>query len=359
MTPDELFMRRALDLAALGQGSARPNPMVGCVVVGPGGTIIGEGYHRQYGGPHAEVNALASVADQDLLRQSRVFVTLEPCAHHGKTPPCADLLIARGVPEVIVCNDDPNPLVGGRGLEKLRAAGIKVSTGLLAAEGRALNKRFFTVQEKKRPYVVIKWAESADGFLAGPHFQPVQISGPQAQLLTHKWRTEEAAILVGTRTALHDNPRLSAREWPGPQPVRVTLDKNLSLPPTHHLFDGSQPTLVYSLRHREPKSNLDFIALPADAAAASDMLPAILADLHARGLESVLVEGGPTAIGALLASGLWDEMRVFRSPRRLERGVAAPRVGLRSWRAVENVGEDKLFWFENEQSATLPLSQQV
>ncbi|RZK52224.1 MAG: bifunctional diaminohydroxyphosphoribosylaminopyrimidine deaminase/5-amino-6-(5-phosphoribosylamino)uracil reductase RibD, partial [Hymenobacter sp.] len=203
---DEFFMRRALDLAALGLGTTRPNPLVGCVVVGPDGTIIGEGYHQQYGGPHAEVNALARVENPELLRQSRVFVTLEPCAHHGKTPPCADLLIAHGVPEVIVCNDDPNPLVSGRGLEKLRAAGTKVSTGLLAAEGRVLNKRFFTFQEKKRPYIVLKWAESADGFLAGPHFQAVQISGPQAGLLTHKWRTEEAAILVGTRTALHDNP---------------------------------------------------------------------------------------------------------------------------------------------------------
>jgi diaminohydroxyphosphoribosylaminopyrimidine deaminase/5-amino-6-(5-phosphoribosylamino)uracil reductase len=356
MTTDELFMRRALDLAALGQGTTRPNPLVGCVVVGPEGTIIGEGYHQQYGSPHAEVNALASVADQDLLRQSRVFVTLEPCSHHGKTPPCADLLIAKGVPEVIVCNDDPNPLVSGRGLSKLRAAGVKVSTGLLAAEGRALNKRFFTMQEKKRPYVVLKWAESADGFLAGPHFQPVQISGPQAGLLTHKWRTEEAAILVGTRTALHDNPRLNAREWPGPQPTRVTLDKNLSLPPTHHLFDGSQPTLVFTHRHRDARPNLDFITLPPDIAAAPDVLPAVLADLHTRGLESVLVEGGPTVIGALLTSGLWDEMRVFRSPKRLERGIAAPRVGLRSWQAVENVGDDKLFWFVNEQRAALPLA---
>ena len=349
---DDFFMRRALDLAALGLGTTRPNPLVGCVVVGPEGTIIGEGYHQQYGGPHAEVNALASVENQELLRQSRVFVTLEPCSHHGKTPPCADLLIAKGVPEVIVCNDDPNPLVSGRGLAKLRAAGANVSTGLLAEEGRKLNKRFFTFQEKKRPYVVLKWAESADGFLAGPHYQPVQISGPQAQLLTHKWRTEEAAILVGTRTALHDNPRLSAREWPGPQPVRVTLDKNLSLPPTHHLFDGSQPTLVYTHRHRASQPNLDYIALPIGVAE-PDMLPAVLADLHARGINSVLVEGGPTVIGALLASDLWDEMRIFRSPKRLERGVAAPRVGLRSWQAVENVGADKLFWFENECSATL------
>jgi diaminohydroxyphosphoribosylaminopyrimidine deaminase/5-amino-6-(5-phosphoribosylamino)uracil reductase len=161
---------------------------------------------------------------------------------------------------------------------------------------------------------------------------------------------------VGTRTALHDNPRLNAREWPGPQPVRITLDKNLSLPPAHHLFDGTQPTLVYTHRHREAKPNLDFITLPLASAAAPDMLTTILADLHARGLESVLVEGGPATINALLANNLWDEMRVFHSPKRLERGIAAPRVGLRNWQAVENVGADKLFWFKNEQSAALPLA---
>jgi len=347
---DSLFMRRALDLAALGQGHTRPNPLVGCVVVGPAGTIIGEGYHQQYGGPHAEVNALASVADPALLRQSRVFVTLEPCAHHGKTPPCADLLIARGVPEVIVCNDDPNPLVGGRGFEKLRAAGIQVRTGLLAAEGRQLNKRFFTAQEKQRPYVVLKWAESADGFLAGPHFQQVQISGPQAQLLTHQWRTDEASILVGTRTALHDNPRLNAREWPGPQPTRLVIDKNLALPPSHHVLDGSQPTIIYTHRTKASSPNLDYVTLPfapPGAPPSPDLLPAVLADLHARHLESVLVEGGPTVLTALLLSNVWDEIRVFRSAKRLERGIAAPRLGLRGWQNHTKVGPDDLFVYVN------------
>ena len=350
---DSFFMRRALDLALLGRGRTRPNPLVGCVVVGPAGDIIGEGYHQQYGGPHAEVNALASVADPALLRQSRVFVTLEPCAHHGKTPPCADLLIARGVPEVIVCNDDPNPLVAGQGLARMRAAGIKVSTGLLAEEGRKLNRRFFTFQEKTRPYLVLKWAESADGFLAGPHFQQVQISGPQAQLLTHQWRTDEAAILVGTRTALHDNPRLNAREWPGPQPTRLVIDKNLALPPSHHVLDGSQPTIIYTHRERASTPNLTYVTLPfapAGAPPSPDLLPAILADLHARQMQSVLVEGGPTVLNALITSNVWDEIRVFRSAKRLERGVAAPRLGLRGWQSHEKVGPDDLFIYRNEQS---------
>ena len=349
---DALFMRRALDLALLGQGHTRPNPMVGCVVVGPGGTIIGEGYHERHGGPHAEVNALASVPDQQLLRHSRVFVTLEPCAHHGKTPPCADLLIARGVPEVVVCNDDPNPLVAGRGLGKLRAAGLQVSTGLLAEEGRWLNRRFFTFQEQKRPYLVLKWAESADGFLAGPHFQQVQISGPQAQLLTHQWRSEEAGILVGTRTALHDNPRLNVREWTGQQPTRLLIDKNLSLPPSHHVLDGSQPTIVYTHRERPSQPNLTYVTLPfapAGQPPAPDLLPAILADLYQRQVQSVLVEGGPTVLNALLHLGMWDEIRVFRAPKRLERGIAAPRLGLRGWRSHEKVGPDDLFRYVNGQ----------
>jgi diaminohydroxyphosphoribosylaminopyrimidine deaminase/5-amino-6-(5-phosphoribosylamino)uracil reductase len=348
---DALFMRRALDLALLGQGHTRPNPLVGCVVVGPDGTIIGEGYHERHGGPHAEVNALASVPNQELLRQSRVFVTLEPCSHHGKTPPCADLLIAKGVPEVIVCNDDPNPLVAGQGLAKLREAGIQVSTGLLADEGRWLNRRFFTFMEQKRPYLVLKWAESADGFLAGPHFQQVQISGPQAQLLTHQWRAQEAGILVGTRTALHDNPRLNVREWTGEQPTRLLIDKNLSLPPSHHVLDRSQPTIVYTHRERPSQPNLTYVTLPfapAGQPPAPDLLPAIMADLHQRQVQSVLVEGGPTVLNALLQLDMWDEIRVFRAPKRLERGIAAPRLGLRNWQSHEKVGPDDLFWYVNK-----------
>lgn len=339
-------MRRALDLARCGGSATRPNPLVGCVVTHHG-RVLGEGWHEHYGGPHAEVNALAAVpaADRHLLPESRVYVTLEPCAHHGQTPPCADLLIRAGVGTVVVCNRDPNPLVGGRGLEKLRAAGIPVETGLLEAEGRWLNRRFFTMQEEQRPYLVLKWAETADGFLAGPYFQPVQISCEQAQLLTHKWRTEEAAILVGTRTALHDNPRLTAREWPGPQPVRAVLDKNLSLPPTHHLFDGSQPTLVYTYRQRAGRENVEFVTLAEPAHGPGqvvDLLPLVLADFHRRGLQSVLVEGGPTVLNSLLDHGLWDELRVFRSPKTLGAGIAAPRPGLRGLRERQPVGEDEL-----------------
>ena len=335
-------MRRALDLAHLGTGYARPNPLVGCVVTHQN-RIVGEGWHRQYGGPHAEVNALAAVADPALLKQSRVYVTLEPCAHHGQTPPCADLLIEQGVPEVVICNDDPFPLVAGRGLEKLRAAGVRVETGLLAPEGRWLNRRFFTFHEKKRPYLVLKWAETADGFLAGRYYQSIKISCPQANLLTHQWRAEEQAILVGTRTALHDNPRLSVRDWPGPQPIRAVIDKNLSLPPTHHLLDGSQPTIIYTYRQPRHTANLDHVSLSE----ADDLIPQVLADLYQRQVQSVLVEGGPTVLNALLQAGLWDEVRVFRAPGKLGQGIAAPRLGFSGLRERMNVGTDELFWYVN------------
>jgi diaminohydroxyphosphoribosylaminopyrimidine deaminase/5-amino-6-(5-phosphoribosylamino)uracil reductase len=339
---DALMMRRALDLARLGTGYARPNPLVGCVVTHEG-RIIGEGWHRQYGGPHAEVNALASVADQRLLTKARVYVTLEPCSHFGKTPPCADLLIAKGVREVVVCNLDPNPLVAGRGLEKLRAAGIHVETGVLEAEGRWLNRRFFTFQEKKRPYVVLKWAETADGYLAGPYFQPVRISGPLAQAAVHQWRTEEQAILIGTRTALHDNPRLNAREWPGPDPIRVVIDKNLSLPSTHHLFDCQQPTLVYTYRERPTKGNLGYITLSE----ADDLFPQLFANLYQRNVQSVLVEGGPTVLSSLLRDGLWDEMRILRSRNTLGGGIAAPKHGLSGLHEQFMLGEDEVFVYYN------------
>ncbi|MCC2545846.1 bifunctional diaminohydroxyphosphoribosylaminopyrimidine deaminase/5-amino-6-(5-phosphoribosylamino)uracil reductase RibD [Hymenobacter sp. BT175] len=343
---DALMMRRALDLARLGTGYARPNPLVGCVVAHQG-RIIGEGWHRQYGGPHAEVNALAAVADPDLLPASRVYVTLEPCSHHGKTPPCADLLIEQGVRDVVVCNLDPNPLVAGRGIEKLRAAGIQVQTGLLEAEGRWLNRRFFTFQEKKRPYIVLKWAETADGFLVGPYFQPVPISGELAKVAVHKWRAEEQAILVGTRTALHDNPRLDAREWPGPSPLRLVIDKNLSLPPSHHLFDGQHPTLVYTYRSRPARGSLEFVQLSEN----DDLFPQLLDDLQQRQVQSVLVEGGPTVLNSLVRAGLWDEARILRSPKLLEAGVPGPRLGLLNLHEHLTLGPDELFVYLNRTPA--------
>ncbi|HEY1053815.1 MAG TPA: bifunctional diaminohydroxyphosphoribosylaminopyrimidine deaminase/5-amino-6-(5-phosphoribosylamino)uracil reductase RibD, partial [Emticicia sp.] len=226
---EEKYMLRALQLAEIGRGQVSPNPMVGCVIV-HNHEIIGEGWHQKYGSWHAEVNAVNSVQDPSKLTQSTVYVTLEPCSHFGKTPPCADLLVKHQVKKVIICNDDPNPLVAGKGIAKLRAAGIEVEQGLLAEKGRALNARFFTYVEKQRPYIILKWAETADGFIAGENYDPVKISNALSHKLAHKWRSEEDAIMVGTNTARYDNPKLNAREWQGTKnPVRIVLDKRLQL----------------------------------------------------------------------------------------------------------------------------------
>lgn len=340
---DELFMQRALELAANGAGYARPNPLVGCVIV-HNGNIIGEGWHQQFGGPHAEVNAVNSVRHKRLLKESTVYVTLEPCSHFGKTPPCADLLVKHQVKKVIICNQDPNPLVAGRGITKLRAAGIAVESGLLAPKGSVLNRRFFTFHQQHRPYIVLKWAQTADGFVARENYEPAAISGSLARNLVHKWRTEEAAILVGTRTAQHDNPKLNVREWAGQDPLRLVIDRNLILPQQLHLFDKSQPTIVFNnLRNEELHQNLELIRLEPEA----DFLSQLLSRLHERQIQSVLVEGGTFLLEAFIKAGIWDEARVFRSPGRFEKGIAAPQLGLDTLQETTFIGEDQLFLHRN------------
>ncbi|RRB11336.1 bifunctional diaminohydroxyphosphoribosylaminopyrimidine deaminase/5-amino-6-(5-phosphoribosylamino)uracil reductase RibD [Larkinella knui] len=333
-------MSRALELAKLGRGHVSPNPMVGCVIVHHQ-HIIGEGWHRQYGGPHAEVNAVRSVADESLLPESTVYVTLEPCSHYGKTPPCADLLIAKRVKKVIVCNDDPNPLVAGKGLAKLRAAGIEVETGLLAEQGRQLNRRFFTFIEQQRPYLILKWAETADGFMAPADLRPMPISGTLSRQLVHKWRTEEDAILVGTNTARHDNPQLNARLWSGRNPVRIVIDKHLQLPPSLHLFDGSQQTLVYTVLPKdEPDGRANYIPLDPE----TPFLPQLIADVFRQKIQSVIVEGGAALLESFLNQGLWDEARVFKSPKILGDGLATPLIRGRL-ADTERVGDDWLMTY--------------
>ncbi len=355
MTTHEQFMLRALELAALGRGFVSPNPMVGCVIVhktdGKEPRIIGEGWHRQYGSWHAEVNAVRSVAvaDEALLPESTVYVTLEPCSHFGKTPPCADLLIEKRVKRVICCNDDPNPLVAGKGFQKLRDAGIEVVTGVLAEQGRQLNARFFTMMEQHRPFILLKWAETADGYLAGPEFRQVQISGPMAQRFVHRWRTEEDAIMVGTNTARYDNPRLNVRLWPAApeqQPIRIVIDKGNTLPASLHLFDGSQPTIVYTLAQPDQGPEADRQADVVSLDPQQDLLPQLLADLSKRKVQSVLVEGGTTLLESFLRSGLWDEMRVFRSPQLLSGGIKAPTIQGRLI-SREPVGDDELWTLVN------------
>lgn len=314
-------MRRALELALLGQGKVAPNPMVGCVVVHQD-RIIGEGWHEQYGQAHAEVNAIRQVKELELLAESTVYVNLEPCAHFGKTPPCADLLVQHRVKRVVVANQDPNPLVAGKGLAKLQAADIEVSVGILAEEGRALNKRFFTFMEQQRPYIVLKWAESSDNLIARSNYDSKWISSLLSRQRVHQWRTQEAAIMVGTQTALHDNPQLNARLWEGTQPLRLVIDRFLRLPKHLHLFDQSLPTWCYNTLKEERQENLYWKKI-----AGNNLVAELLEDLYQNKIQSLLVEGGAALLSLFIEAGLWDEARVFQAQNTyFGEGIAAPKL---------------------------------
>ena len=314
-------MQRALELAALGRGNVSPNPMVGCVIVGDG-KIIGEGWHQHYGGPHAEVNAIASVKDQSQLNGATMYVTLEPCSHHGKTPPCADLLITYSFNKIYIASMDTNPLVAGKGIVKIKNCGIAVETGLLEAEARKLNERFFTYIEKHRPYIILKWAATSDGFIAREDYTSQWITNAISRKIAHQWRTQEDAIIVGTNTALHDNPSLTARDWHGKQPLRIVLDHTLRLPLTLNLFDQSEPTLVYTLEKEETKENLEWIKLSSK----HFFINELLADLQKRIIQSIIVEGGSQLLQSFINQNLWDEARIFTSNNTFGEGIKAPNL---------------------------------
>lgn len=340
------WMERALQLAEYGRGAVSPNPMVGCVIVHEG-RIIGEGWHRAYGGPHAEVRAIEDVdarGNSHLLLQATAYVTLEPCSHTGKTPPCADLLVSRRLKKVVICNNDPNPLVSGRGIARLSGVGIEVECNVLEAWGLELNKRFFTAMTFKRPYVILKWAETADGFLGYEAGDPVQISGALSGVRVHQWRTEEDAIMVGFKTALMDNPRLNVRHWTGTNPVRVVTDRRLQLPAQLHLLDNSQSTIVVNYdRETEIPADAERYALPSTAYLKIDEngneIAQLLDGLHRRKIQSVLVEGGTAVINAFLESGLWDEIRRCQGRISIGKGVPAP-VPRGVFKSSEQIGDD-------------------
>ncbi|MDH4092886.1 MAG: bifunctional diaminohydroxyphosphoribosylaminopyrimidine deaminase/5-amino-6-(5-phosphoribosylamino)uracil reductase RibD [Cyclobacteriaceae bacterium] len=315
---DEVFMNRALELAAQGHGTVSPNPLVGSVVVHEN-KIIGEGWHKKYGEAHAEVNAIHCVANKNFLKHSTVYANLEPCSHFGKTPPCTDLLIAHRVQKVVIANLDPNPLVAGNGVKKLRSAGIEVITGILAEEGQELNRRFFTFMAKRRPYIVLKWAETADGFIARENYDSKWISNEFSRQVTHKWRAEEDAILVGSKTVAHDNPQLNVRDWSGENPVRIVIDRFLKLDDKLLVFDKAQRTILYNFIKHEEHPNLSIIRLDE-----KDFLNNLMQDLFNQEIQSVLVEGGATTLNLFIEQGLWDEARIFRSPRIFEKGIRAP-----------------------------------
>ena len=318
---DEKYMRRCLQLARNGLCNVAPNPMVGAVIVCDG-KIIGEGYHVRCGQAHAEVNAIRSVKDPSLLTRSTLYVSLEPCAHYGKTPPCADLIVEKGIPRIVVGCVDPFAKVAGRGIQKLKEAGREVVTGVLEDECRDLIRRFITFHTLRRPYVTLKWAQSADGFLDVRRTggNPVRLSSHLTQMLVHKKRAEHSAILVGTRTALLDNPTLTVRHWQGPSPVRVVLDRQGSLPDSLHLFDGQVPTLVITEEAETNRPNVEYVLADFNR----PVVPQLLAALHARNLQSLLVEGGAFTLQTFLDAGLWDEAFVEEAPLCLGDGVKAP-----------------------------------
>lgn len=318
----ELYMRRCFELARLGAGSVSPNPMVGAVLVHEG-RIIGEGWHRRYGEAHAEVNAVQSVpeAERHLIRQSTLYCSLEPCFHFGKTPPCVDLILDQKIPRVVVSNTDPNPLVAGQSLQKMQAAGIEVTAGVLEAEGQYLNRAFFTWIAEKRPYIVLKWAQSSDGFIARTG-ERTAISGPPAQRLVHRWRSESDAIFVGATTARTDNPRLDNRLYFGKSPLRIALDFKGQLPRTTFLLDDSQPTRIIGSAPADAFfRQTQFWNFPAE-----DWITALLRQLYGTKHAILLVEGGAHTLRQFLNSGCWDEIRLIQNPRRLGSGVGAPAI---------------------------------
>lgn len=322
---DKIYMRRCFELARKGLGFTRTNPLVGSVIVHED-RIIGEGYHHEFGGPHAEVNAIRAVKDPSQLPHSTLYCSLEPCAHHGKTPPCSMLIQQKGIKRVVISNTDPFPSVNGEGVRQMEEWGISVKTGCLEEEGYQLNRRFFHFHHKKRPYVILKWAQTQDGFMdvirePGDPVGTNWITGEVSRSLVHKWRSEEAAIMVGTNTVITDNPRLNVRRWTGNQPVRITFDRKGRLSADAHVLDGSQDTLVftgvpgkYSGRTR---------SLYVDPSYDIDDLMSELYDQH---ILSVFVEGGAQLHHSFLESGLWDEARIFTGKMSFSQGVSAPEM---------------------------------
>lgn len=325
-TEDEKYMQRCLTLAQQAFGNTYPNPMVGCVVV-HNGEIIGEGYHHKAGEPHAEVNAIKSVENEEILQRSTLYVSLEPCSHYGKTPPCADLIIAKKIPHVVVGCIDSFSKVQGKGIEKLRNAGIHVEVGTLENKARFLNRRFFTFNEKHRPYIILKWAQTADNYIdklpgAKSSHKGVRITDEACQTLVHQWRSEEQAILVGTNTVANDNPSLTTRLVEGKNPLRIAWDLHDRIPENSHLKDRSVPTIIFtSNASKISVENLEYIV-----ASPETLVSQTLEVLYQKGIQSLIVEGGTKTLQTFIDINLWDEARIFTTTETFGAGVTAPKL---------------------------------
>ena len=323
---DEFFMQRCIQLAYLGLGSTYPNPLVGSVIVDDN-KIVGEGWHYKSGSPHAEVNAFKSLRNKKLSNSAKIYVSLEPCAHFGKTPPCVDLIINSGIKHVIIGALDYNKKVNGKGIGILRENGIEVRVGVLKDACEDLNKRFFTFHKKKRPYVILKWAQTQDGFIDKERINchPTQnwISNPLSKQIVHQWRAEEQAILVGTNTVLNDNPKLNVREIKGGNPIRIIIDKKLTINPTDfHVFDENQKTIVFNELISKENKNISLFKINFK----EKVLPQILEKLHLLSIQSLIIEGGLYTLNQFIEENLWDESRVINSTIKWNIGLKAPKI---------------------------------
>ncbi|MDR0941762.1 MAG: bifunctional diaminohydroxyphosphoribosylaminopyrimidine deaminase/5-amino-6-(5-phosphoribosylamino)uracil reductase RibD [Bacteroidales bacterium] len=344
----EKYMQRCIELAEQAFGNTYPNPLVGSVII-YNNHIIGEGFHARAGEAHAEVNAIQSVADKELLKDSTLYVNLEPCSHFGKTPPCCDLIIARSIPRVVVGCVDSYSEVAGRGIEKLRAHGVEVTVGVLEQECRAVNKRFFTYHEKQRPYIILKWAQTADGYIdkaanQKPSTKGVAITDEDCRKEVHTWRTQEQAILVGTNTALFDNPDLTARLAEGHNPLRAVIDLHNRLPETLHVKNGKVPTVIYTLNPQESRTNVAYVRITDKEALWNE----IFADLYRRRIQSIIIEGGAKILNNCIAQNLWDEMRILTVPVTFGAGVKAPAITLQPIRRTR-IGNAECALYMNAQ----------
>ena len=369
-------MHRCLELAKNGKAQVAPNPMVGCVIVYQN-KIIGQGYHQHYGQAHAEVNAIHSVKDKTLLKQSTLYVNLEPCAHYGKTPPCSDFIIDHQIPKVVVGCIDSFSEVSGKGIEKMRKAGIEVVIGVLEQTSIDLNKRFFTFHTKKRPYIILKWAATQDGFMdvdrsvitnieqqnVNPFHETKDcfvprndemtsqahnkvdnwITTPASKIVVHKWRSEEMGILIGTNTAINDNPQLNVRKWKGKNPIRIVLDLNNRLTNDLHVLDNSTPTIIVTHHQKTNRENIQYCAIDSD----KKMLPQLLHILYQLEIQSVIVEGGKKLIETFIAENRWDEARVFIGAKTFTKGLKAPLLTINPV-AKQQISTDTIYFYKND-----------
>jgi len=341
-------MQRCIDLAQNAMGKTYPNPMVGSVVVYKD-NIIGEGWHQKAGDAHAEVNAIHSVQDKSLLKKATIYVSLEPCSHFGKTPPCADLIIAHKIPKVVIGCLDPNPKVAGRGVKKLLESGCEVAVGILESECKSLNKRFFSFHQKKRPYIILKWAQTTDGFIA-PREQktgkPFWITGKASKQLVHKWRSEEQAILVGTTTVLKDNPQLTNRLWEGNNPVRVVIDQHLKINKDAAVLDGNVKTIVLTSKTKSNNNDLKNVHFE-NVAFDKNLAKHICEVLYKHQIQSLIIEGGAQTLNTFIGENLWDEARVFTSQKILNEGVKSPLLNKKINQTLQ-ITEDRLSFYYND-----------